>query len=401
MDPLKALFAKRPAVIKPGLARIQEAFRALEPLGAPCVLVGGTNGKGSTSGALFRLLSAAGVNTGLFTSPHLIAFNERIVTTSGPTSDSELIEHLATLQADLTPSVYGPMSFFEVNTVLALRLFRARQTAFDVLEVGLGGRFDSTNAVEPEISIITSIGLDHQEWLGDTVEKIAFEKCGIMRRGKPTFWSGQGAPEACAVIEAEAKRQGAELRTLGRDFALESPLLPASWRNSPPFLRQSYALAAAAFSWLARKHGWKSPAPEAVLRVPLPASLRARFELVEHRGRKLLLDVGHNPDGVEALLVAMREAGWIDAGKKVPMVVSVLTDKDCDGILDRLRPHAAPLILWAASGERAWSRQRLAERHRDLPWAADFEEALREAKGGEPVLVCGSVHALGEVLVHL
>jgi len=218
-----ALFAKRPGVIKPGLARIEAGiahFGAEGLLATPTVLIAGTNGKGTTSGFLWQMLSALPARAGLFTSPHLVHFAERIQVSGHPVDDALLLHELALLQQSMPTELYDLLSFFEINTLLALRLFCRLRTEINLLEVGLGGRLDATNASRPCLTIITSIGLDHQEWLGDSTAAIATEKAGIMRAGVPVIWGGEGAgdPAAVAVLRQRATALGAPFWQQGQEF---------------------------------------------------------------------------------------------------------------------------------------------------------------------------------------
>jgi dihydrofolate synthase/folylpolyglutamate synthase len=446
--PLERLYARRPAVIKPGLERMLAGQRALGGLGLerPAVLVGGTNGKGTTSSYLWQLLAGLGVRTGLFTSPHLVRFSERIRTNVARVDDQRLIEVLAALERDLPPAVAAPLSFFELNTLIALRVFQQDDCEVSVVEVGLGGRWDSTNVLEPRLSVIASIGLDHQRFLGDTTAAIAREKAGIMRRGRPTLWGGDdaGDADAIAALRAEADERGALLLEGGRAFGLEAghvfarlpdrpPLriaLPEPLAAAPAFLRGNFAKAMAAF-WLLlgddataaarRRAGVDGEAAVALAlarlaagAVPTPPSLRARFERVQCHvagaPRAFLLDVGHNVDGVRALAAALRESGLTapGAGPRPPALVSILGDKDVDAILDVLRSVLDPIALFPVAAERTWTRAQLASRHRDLRWHGSFAEALADGevaaasvRTGRPTVVCGSVLALGEVAATL
>lgn len=412
---LAELFAKRPRVIKPGLARVRAGVEALAGkldlgLDTPSVIVGGTNGKGSTSGFLYQLLAASGERVGLFTSPHLVSFCERIRVADGlPLDDATLVDALARLKGALPPALYDELSFFEVNALLAWQVFRERGTTVNVLEVGLGGRWDATNAAEPELAVITSIGLDHQEYLGHTLEAIAREKAGIMRAGKPVLWGGgeDAAPEAERAIRAEAQRLGARLVTLDDpSVALPElatlPVRAAAW---PSYLARNLRLAATAFVLLGRGDRALALARFAAGDVPSAPSLVGRFQRLDaappgEAPRALLLDVCHNPHGSRAFARGLRA---VYGDRRLPALVSVFGDKDCDGILDELRTVLGEIILYPQHAERAWRREQLATRHHDLAWRPDLASAWQAARRlpGEPLVCCGSVHGIGELLVFL
>ncbi len=440
---LDELFRKRPTVIKPGLSRIETALAVLgrDPLlAAPSVLIGGTNGKGSTAGFLWQLMGRLGLTPGIFSSPHLWRFEER-VQVHGQTVELELLlDELEALRKDLPEDVYEPLSFFEINTILALRVFRRLGADVDLLEVGMGGRWDSTNVASPRLSIITSIGLDHQQYLGDTTAKIAFEKAGIMRGGLPVLTAGVagGDAEALATLRHEAAAKGALLFELGRDFLADEdavvvrfpgrPEESVAWPNKsrcwPPFLKQNFTMAVAALAWLLdddviRQRLPDGPLPtRSLLEVAVrgldspdlatPPSLRGRFEelgVTRESGveARLLFDVCHNVDGAVALRRALEAPGSMAA---VPAYIAILADKDCNGILDVLRPALGKVRLFAVASERSWTRAALLPRHQDLAFFPDFQAAWRDASDAEAGgaafnVVCGSVYAVGEVMAGL
>ncbi len=425
-DVLRALYAKRPQVIKPGLERIRAALPAMDPaaLATPCVLIAGTNGKGTTTGYLFQMLAAGGVPTGIFTSPHLYEFCERIQVDALPRiDDAALVGELARLRARIPAPVYEAMSFFEVSTLLGLAAFAARGTRVNLLEVGLGGRFDSTNAVEPVLSIIASIGLDHQQYLGDTIAGIAREKAGIMRPRVPVVLGAPGTLEAEAerALLDEAARLGAPVFRAGvhsrfsadgARLAVTVPGLPPAeaalppvWRDFPAFLRDNLAKAAIAYWILGHEQRLAPDLARAfdagrLARTARPPSLRARFERTQARGRELLLDVCHNVQGARAFVEALAPLRAAAGGARLPALVSILADKDFDAVLDVLRTALAPVHLFPLDGERSWSRGLLAARHADLPWFDTLAGAWDAAAAAPtvPLVACGSVHGLGQVL---
>ncbi len=436
---LKILYAKRPQVIKPGLERIKKAFPFLGGVDkrVPTVIVGGTNGKGTTSGYLWQMMSSAGLSVGLFTSPHLINFSERFCITGRKTSDDELIAKLKILRTKIPANIYDDLSFFEVNTLLALQLFTDANTDINILEVGLGGRLDSTNACDPELSIITSIGMDHMEFLGNSVEAIAAEKAGIMRSGRSCLWSGvQGSP-ADKVIRAKALETPAWLYIVDDDYGITPNRkffyrtnsqphkfeLPNRFWDLPKYLRANFITALAAYCYLYsekiinnRNALFTGKADLIAARVlngvqDMPPSLRGRFEFLRLNKpisgfSTLLLDACHNPDGAATFAEALREKYTIgQLSKPLPAVVSVLKDKQHGEILDILRNVCSPIILFPNNSERSWGREDLAERHRDLIFASDFQDAVHQlnSKGADkvtakPLVVCGSVHVMGQVL---
>lgn len=441
---LEALFSKRPQVIKPGLDRIRLALRELPETGlnVPYIIVGGTNGKGSTSGFLWHLLSLSNVASGLFTSPHLCAFNERIQLNTRRISDQDLVSELNTLRHELSAPTYDSLSFFEVTTLLAWRIFKRFGARLNVMEVGMGGRWDSTNVGDPLAAAITSIGLDHQRYLGPTREKIAGEKAGIMRAGRPVFL-GQNPDDpnliddqkgALRVIIEHGRQLGSPVWHYGRNFGLlddhtffvdlpELPRidaeLPRFLSSSPVFLRRNFTTSAAVFHWLSQNELKNAcnlcsgvplrrfAAPEA----PWPPSLIGRFQKMlltdtaSGKTRDALVDVGHNVDGIKTFVDATRESFSTQNGvfRKLPGLVSILKDKDVNPMLDLLRGILDPIVIFKINSERSIDPTCIAGRHRDLALFDSIDAAWSHAVNNwrntsGPVVICGSVLAIGEVI---
>lgn len=374
----------------------------------PVVIVGGTNGKGTTSGFLAQLLSTCGVKVGLFTSPHLEHFNERFWISGEQVSDRQLVVQLRVLRAGMPANIYDEMSFFEVNTLLAMQLFSAHAVDLIILEVGLGGRWDSTNAFDPCLSVITSIGLDHMEFLGDSVAEIAAEKAGIMRPGTPVIWAGAVDDAdgiiADQVILREAEARGSHL--LRPDLKRWQGALPEEVKRLPGYLRRNFATALTAFAELGYVDRVQSAAAQVLSgAVSMPPSLRGRFQYLRlarpFRGvNQFLLDACHNPHGAVAFAAALKET--LRADERPAAVVSILRDKDHAKILDILRSVCGHVVLFANHSERSWSQDDIAQRHRDLVFFDDFGSAVAAITCAEsPVVVCGSVHLIGEVLSQL
>lgn len=430
---LEQLFAKRPDVMKSGRERMfralarADAFGGSDPFGltVPSVLVGGTNGKGSTSGFLYQLLAASGQRVGLYTSPHLVEFCERIQVSDCYLDDGMLMSGLRALERGLGDTLCLDLSFFELTTLLALRAFRELGVDIKVLEIGLGGRLDACNAVNPSLSIITSIGRDHTEILGNTLAAIASEKAGIMRPGVPLIWAGGRDGEAASTLAAIAAGQGTPLWSLdelisveGQQLALKVPgraraslPLPPAWPWWPEFLRRNFSAAAAALAYL-REPGAIARAGRALLAEELPSapSLQGRFQFLHaaplgEPPRPLLVDVCHNQDGARVLLDALRARGLGGSGAKLPAIISMFKDKDCAAVLDTLRAVVDPLVFYRQDAARSWSHADLPVRHQDVPWADNVAQAWRYATARlapeSLLLACGSVHGIGELMAFL
>jgi len=390
------LEALGPQRIRPGLDR---TCGLLESLGRPdrafrSVLVAGTNGKGSTAAALSAILTRAGVRTGLYTSPHLVRVTERIRTGDADVSTALLEDTLALVAAVTGPGERGP-TYFEALTVAALEIFRRERSEVAVLEVGIGGRLDATNVVEPEISIVTNVGADHLELLGPSLADVAREKAGVFRRGQPALVGASGSPpEAMAVLHAEAARSGARLMEVPPDalFGNESPL-PGRHQRANLSLAVAAARALAPLSEETIRSGIRS------LHWP------GRLQRVERPGKRpLLLDGAHNPDGAVALAEYLDEEGL---SGHVDLLFGAMADKNVEGIATPLLARARRVVFTAVDSPRAASPRWLKARfeREDAEAAVSVADALArlDATGPDaaPVLVAGSLYLVGEVLGHL
>jgi len=393
-DPHPYLAGLQPLAMRFGLERME---RALEALGhperrQPVLHVGGTNGKGSTCAMAAAALAEAGLAVGLYTSPHLVRFNERIQVRGRTIDDGALADavdevrracpwHEAGAEADR-------LTYFEFATLAGLVHFARAGVDVAVVEVGLGGRFDATTAIAPRVTAVARIGLDHTQLLGDTVEQIAFEKAGIFKPGVPAVVHAHQPPGALEVLRAEALRRGAPF-----------VVAPAGW-DGPIALRGAHqrgnaGLAAAALRELARSG--VPIAEEAIARGI--AAVRWPGRLEEVGG--VLLDGAHNPDGAAALAAALAA---LHPGRPVELVFGVLADKDHAGMLRALAPAARRLHLVAPVTPRARPAADLHAQARALGADADLhprlEDALRcatrAAADGALVCVAGSLYLVGE-----
>ncbi len=401
MDPLSWLFARQ-GVVTPGLERIRGLLARLgNPEAAyPVALVGGTNGKGSTARALAAILEEAGFKVGLYTSPHLVDFSERIQVLGKPIPEGKLL----TLLEEVRPRAEAlGASFFEIATALALLHFAREGVEFAVLEVGMGGRLDATNATEPALSVVTNVGHDHLEVLGPTLKEVAREKAGILRKGVPALTAAQG--EGLGALKAEARAREAPLLVLGEDFHVEGVEALAGGlaftlrlgrtgeapRLTTPLLgpHQAENLALAALSGRLLGAGW-----EAVARGLARAENPGRLQRLAYRGKELLLDGAHNPEGALALREALRFHGLLPAA----LVLAFSREKDHHGMAEALK-DLGPVVLTRYASPRAQDPQAL------LPlfpgaWVEDdpmraLEQAFTLA---DRVVVAGSLYLVGEVL---
>lgn len=443
---LEDLFNKRADRIKPGLQRMESALKYLPELTlSPCIIIAGTNGKGSTSAYLWRILSTLGLKVGLYTSPHLVNFSERIQVSGERIDDQFLLFQLGQLQKSMPETVFEELSFFEATTLLARRVFLQAHTDIDILEVGLGGRWDSTNAFSPMATSVVSIGLDHIQYLGDTVEAIAREKLGIARKGVPMVWgtvprdrdsnaTTQLAKETAQKLAFPLMRAEVDFSVFSDDtFHIARHVVPElgeikgqipEWlMGKPRFLKDNFAVAAALAAYVSYSIDKTVSSPRLVSSIsddgvsassyPWPPSMRARFQerICEHEGRtlNLLLDVCHNPAGARAFVDGLKEKfPEIEHGARVPGLISMLGDKDIAATLAILLEVISPIIFYKASSERAWAHRDIAKvlGSQDFVLQEDFRSAWHHAlKSWEvsnlPWVICGSVYGLGEAFAVL
>jgi dihydrofolate synthase/folylpolyglutamate synthase len=377
-----------------GLERMERALDALgHPERAYAVLhVGGTNGKGSTCAMAAAALSAAGHRVGVYTSPHLVRFNERIQVDGAPIDDAALGEAIEAIRRACPWHDAGGeadrLTYFEFATLAGLVHFSQAGVGAAVVEVGLGGRFDATNAILPRVTAIARIGLDHTQLLGDTVEQIAFEKAGIFKPGVPAVVHGRQPPGAVETLRAEAARRGAPFVVAAPDYAGPIAL-------SGPHQRGNAALADAALRALARA-GVALP-DEAIARGIATARWPGRLE--ELGG--VLLDGAHNPDGAAALAAALTA---LHPGRPVELVLGVLADKDHAGILAALVPVVRRLHVVTPASPRARPAVELAaaasalgaDAHAHASVAEAIACARAAAADGALVCVAGSLYLVGE-----
>jgi dihydrofolate synthase/folylpolyglutamate synthase len=326
-----------PKTIALGLERVAAVKQRLRLAPAfPIITVGGTNGKGSVCAMLEAILHAAGYRVGCYTSPHLLDYNERVRIAKTPASDAELcasFERIEQARGDIA------LTYFEFGTLAAMQCFIAQGVEVAILEVGLGGRLDAVNVFDSDCAVVTSIDIDHTEYLGDTREKIAFEKAGIFRAGKVAIFGDTDMPEA---ISAQAEKVGARLWRLGSEFTFQASELQWEFqcngnkRSSLPFpaLRGAYQLNNAS-SVLAALDALKERLPvsmAAVRRGLGEVELPGRFQVLP--GKPLIiLDVAHNPHAARSLAKTLAS---MPPFPKTYGVCAMLKDKDMAGVVREL-----------------------------------------------------------------
>jgi dihydrofolate synthase/folylpolyglutamate synthase len=397
-----------PREIVLGLERVEEVLGRLSIDRPPLVIsVTGTNGKGSSVTMLEALLRKDGKRTGSYTSPHVCRYNERIRINNLPAGDAEIV---AALEQVEKARQGVPLTFFEFGTLAALVTFNAADTDAWILEVGMGGRLDAVNAIEPDGSLITNVSLDHCAWLGNDAESIAREKAGIMRRSKPVIFGSQAVPAAILSI---ANDLGADLRLAGRDFTFTSN--PANrtwnWRGSRVSLNDLQMPALVGDAQLVNAAGVlallealqldhlldSAFVSEALTSISLPG----RFQIVRDRW---ILDVAHNPAAGQVLAAALRARGL--TGRLIA-VVGMLADKDVDGFIAALSNLVDTWVSVTVEGSRAETAAELGRKIANASGKpclvvddmhAAFRVADERAKEDDVVLVTGSFYVVGPAL---
>ena len=436
----REILARRPEhAIEPTLDRIADLMSLLgDPQRSyPVIHVTGTNGKTSTARMIESLLRARGLRTGLFTSPHLSFIRERIMVDGEPVSAERFVasyDELAPYVAMVDGRQPAQLSFFEVLTAMAFTTFADLPVDVAIVEVGLGGTWDSTNVADGAVAVITPISLDHTRWLGDTIEQIAGEKAGIIKPGAVAMLAQQPVPAAEVLLRravsvgASVLREGIEFGVLSRDLAVGGQrldlrglrgeytdiLLPLFGAHQAS--NAAVALAAVEAFAPAADDGEPGPLSQEIVRAGF-ASARSpgRLEVVR-RSPVVIVDAAHNPAGMAAALDAVTEAFTFAA---LVGVLAVSEDKDVPGILDQLEPVVSDLVLTRNSSDRSMDPEKLDElaaavfgpervhTARRLDEALDVAVTLADEASGEEgltrtgVLVAGSVITAGDARVLL
>jgi dihydrofolate synthase/folylpolyglutamate synthase len=419
---LEGLHPKGQAGIELGLERIRQVKAALGQVQhCPVFVVGGTNGKGSTCAYLENIIARAGYRVGCYTSPHLLAYNERVRLNGKPVGDDALCAAFARVEAARREAGEVALTYFEFGTLAAWEVFAAAGVEAAVLEVGLGGRLDAVNAYEPDVSIVTTIALDHTEWLGPDRESIGFEKAGIYRAGKPALCADPQPPQS---LLDHAAAIGADLRLIGREFGFERARGEGNenrlqWRwwcragektikrsLAYPGLRGPTQLYNAAVALAALEAlGDKLPVTMQAIRPGLiETELVGRFQVLPGKPA-IVLDVGHNPQAIRVLADNLADMGFFD---RTHAVVGMLNDKDIEGALMPLKGkvdfwHAATLAV--VRGTNSETLAAIIERAQlggevicHLSPAAAIHVAKGRAAESDRIVVFGSFHTVAGAL---
>ena len=394
-----------------GLDRAAQVFKVLDPdyIKPPTITIAGTNGKGSTVAYLEAIYTAQGYRVGSYSSPHILKYNERIKIDAVPVSDEKICEAFTRIdeaRGDTT------LSYFEFGTLAALDIFRRAQVDIQLLEVGLGGRLDAVNIIDPDLAMVTSISIDHSEWLGNTRDAIGLEKAGIFRTAIPAITGDLDPPESLINWALE---KGTALSCIGKDFGYKKQATGWDWyagdlqllQLPEPALKGEHQYRNASAVLLAvTKMADILPISEAAIKQGLAnVHLAGRFQLLEGE-IPVLLDVGHNPEAVKTLAEYLK-AVYPDTC--IHAVFSMMKDKDIAGVLEIMNPVVndwffAPLANPRAATE---SVMRGIFSQSDISkvafgyagFAEAFSAAKSQAKVGDLLLVFGSFFLVSECLV--
>jgi dihydrofolate synthase/folylpolyglutamate synthase len=392
------------------LERVREVLQRFdEPQSFKVMVVAGTNGKGSSAAMLGAILDAAGYTTGVYTSPHLVRFNERIRSGGAPADDPELcraFEYVETRRGDI------PLTYFEFATLAAVRVFQCHQVRIAVMEVGMGGRLDAVNALSIDASLITNVELDHMQWLGNDREAIGSEKAHVMRAGRVSVFNGAHPP--VSLLE-HAFRIGTRLLMIGRDYGYRAA--GDGWRwfgprgetwsfDALPLAGEVQMQNAAGVLALLTGCGVAGVDRDTAARGLGRTRIHGRCEIVR-RDPMVMIDVAHNPSAMETLKAQL--AANPVSGRTLA-VFGLLKDKDLEGVIRSMNDHVDAWHVATIRDERGQDARTLADAMRALvrgpvtchdSAAHAYDNALEDAREGDRIVGFGSFHIAGDILAHM
>ena len=393
---LERLEQLHPSAIDLGLARCGEVARRLDLVdtAVTTITVAGTNGKGSTVAVMEAILCARGERVGAFTSPHLVRYNERIRVEGAEVSDVLIVEAFEAIEkarSDIS------LTYFEFNTLAALWIFKKLDVAFQLLEVGLGGRLDAVNIVDADVAVVTAIGLDHQEWLGSDVETIAIEKCGIARVGRTCVVADSSAPVS---VSTELQRIGAcEVRAL-RDYAFGDIYFESPKAGSIAWSLPAGILPLNAAAGLRALDAAGVDVTEALVAAGMKRLvLKGRRESFRLGNIDIVLDVAHNPD---AALELRKLLDRQTATQTTTAIFAVMSDKDCRDMIAAVEPVIDEWYLPSGIGGARGQSPEVVEglisgvAHVTPTFESAFEGAMGSLADGGRLIIFGSFFTVGE-----
>lgn len=402
-----------PQAIDLGLERASRVFNKLNPgYQKPITItVAGTNGKGSCVAYLEAIYRQQGLKVGAYTSPHILKYNERIKIDGVPVADDLICEAFSRIESVRSDT---SLSYFEFGTLAALDIFSTKKVDIQLLEVGMGGRLDAVNIIDPDIALISSIGIDHVDWLGDNREAIGLEKAGIFRSGVPAI---VGDPDPPQSILRRAHHLRSQLHCIGNDFSYKKSGITWHWffnklqllQLPEPGLKGEHQYRNASSAILAvTLLQEKIPVDETSIRKGLMSTrLSGRFQLIDGR-IPLLLDVGHNPQAVNTLAEYLRH---YFPGKRINAIFSMLKDKDVSGVLEIMKPFihdwfftpiANPRSITKAAMREIFDSHSIENKSMDCNnFSEAYATAMSQAQTGDLLLVFGSFFLVSECLAEL
>jgi dihydrofolate synthase/folylpolyglutamate synthase len=374
-----------------------------------CIIIAGTNGKGSVAAITASILSAAGFKVGLYTSPHLVNIAERIIVNEEEISLSDLSRLIMKIKGKALEILTEQPTYFEVLTAVAFEFFHEKQVDYAVLEVGMGGRFDATNVANPIVSVITNIHLDHTEYLGNNIDEIAYEKAGVIKYGVPVVTGADGS--ALNVIRTVAEKKSASVLSMGRDFSSKSEKLAyfnytgrsfelINLQLSLPGLYQIHnATLAVAITETLCEHYGLGIDEKSLRRGLSTATWEGRMEIVR-LNPPLIMDGAHNPSAAYALRRSLQHAY---PEKKFLFLIGMLADKDHENYLKELSPITEGMIITEIPSERHMPSEDLANIARSyvdiIKVIKDSEAAFFELikHNSNPACITGSLYLIGAI----
>ena len=398
---MKYLYSLETSKIKLGLENIQNLLAKIgnPELELTCIHVAGTNGKGSVCAMLFYILKEAGYNVGLYTSPHLKKFNERIRVNEHFITDKEIVEYFLRIKPYITHQ-----SFFEITTAMAFLYFKEHDVDFAILEVGLGGRLDATNVVMPLISVITNIGLEHTDILGNTIKKIAFEKAGIIKKNVPVVTGAKG--RALEVIKEIAKERTVPLFNVKKlDFVKFFHHVKFDYLNGE-FQKENAKIAVTAINVLKKFYSLRIKFSH-IRNGIKKTKWQGRFQFIS---KNVLVDCAHNPSGFKILkreLLIIKNKNNIN---EFIFVIGVQNTKDVPSMLKKINSLISKIIFTKSKNEEAAEPQELLNICKKISLKRDFfakvinnpKKALSYAKKiadkTDLIVVTGSIYMVGEIV---
>ncbi len=394
------------------LTRVQQVFEKLD-LNFPennLFLIAGTNGKGTTLALIESLLVLRKLKTGTYTSPHLINYNERISINNTNVSDDELIssfEHIESLRGDV------PLTYFEFGTLAAFHILSKHNCDAILIEVGLGGRLDATNVIDPSVSIITNIDLDHQDWLGESIDEIAYEKAGIAKPSKPLIY---GDNKSQSVVQEQAKLQGSRLFARDREFTIKGKNSFFSWSglnncieriNVPTHWAEGEVNnLATALTAIEMSDETLLPSVNELNSTLKNFSIPGRFEQIEKKS-KWILDVAHNPGAANNFRDRLNRMGL---NNNNVMIISMMRDKNLEAFIDVFKDIVSKWIVCRMDTERSLSSRELKNRLgnlgiKNITVKETPYEAFKYVENLEPIsdniIVSGSFELVGPAKEYL